>query len=310
MRSWSSFTFVLAILLIFASPAKAQTVEPKPSPKSLVIQPDEVAADVIVHGQDVIVLGRVTGVVLVLGGDATIAGRVEGDAAIIGGSLVQRDGGFIGGNVVVMGGRYEPGVGPSLRRPEATTVVIAEYGDDLRELFQRPWRSLLIPRLTAFYLGQRLLSLLFYFLLALLLLAIVPTQLMRAIDALKTRYLSISLIGLVGLLLTGWLMMLAVQKLPLVLATSILLFVIVIMLGMYLFGSLVVHLLVGRWVQHWLSRGRDRSNINALLYALALLAIVFSVPVIGILVWIGMAILSFGITLAFPFGFRQTPAGS
>jgi hypothetical protein len=124
---------------------------------------------------------------------------------------------------------------------------------------------------------------------------------MRAIETLKTRYLSISLIGLVGLLLTGWLLMLLVQKLPIELSASILLFAIVIMLGVYLFGSLVIHLAVGRWLQQRLGWGSSRSNINALLYAMALFAIAFSIPVIGLLVWFGMAILSFGISLSAPF---------
>ena len=37
-----------------------------------------------------------------------VEGRVEGDAAAIGGSVFQREGSYIGGDVIVVGGKYAP----------------------------------------------------------------------------------------------------------------------------------------------------------------------------------------------------------
>src|SRR5262245_48920844 len=45
--------------------------------------------------------------VLVWGGDVIIEGRVEGDVAAIGGSVIQKQNGFIGGDVIVFGGQYK-----------------------------------------------------------------------------------------------------------------------------------------------------------------------------------------------------------
>jgi hypothetical protein len=266
----------------------------------LVIRPGETVSDIIVRGRRLEILGRVDGSILVLGNDAVIAGRVEGNATAIGGSIIQEASGLIGGDVIVVGGNYSRASEAPPLSPEAQTVVIREYGDYFREAFQHPWRRLFIPEVTPLYIGQRVLGLLFYFLISLLLIALVPTQLTRAIQVLKQSYLSVSLIGLTGVLLFILGLFLLIRSLPIELAATITLFVSLLLFGAYFFGSLAVHLLVGRWVQGRLRRGSDRSNINALLYGMAVFAVIFSLPVVGMLTALGLVILSFGITVILP----------
>jgi hypothetical protein len=294
------FIVALLFLLISCLPVLAQPSAPRSSREPIVIRPGETVSDIVVRGRRLEVLGRVEGSVLVLGSDAVIEGYVKGGVTAIGGTIIQQHGGFIGGDVIVVGGDYQRAADAPSLNPNAQTIVIREYGEALRDTLQHPWRRTLIPQITPLYIGQRVLGLVFYFLIALLLIAIVPTQLTRAIQVLKRSYLSISLIGLIGILLFMVCMLLLIRTLPIEIAASITLFVSLILLGAYFFGSLAVHLLVGRWLQQRLRRGSDRSNVNALLYGMAVFAVLFSIPVIGVLAALGLAILSFGIAVTLP----------
>lgn len=287
----------LVSLLYCSLPVCAQS----PAAEPVIVRADETVSDIVVRGRPLHVVGQVNGSLLVLGSDAIIEGQVHGDATVIGGSIKQRNGGYIGGDVVVVGGDYIQTPEAKPLNPQAQKIVIREYGDYLRETFQRPWRRLFLPQLSPLYVGQRILGLLFYFLIALLLLAIMPTQLNRAIHALKHRASQIGVIGLLSTMLFVVGLFLLVRTLPIEVAASLTLFASLLLLGVYFFGSLATHLLVGRWVQQRFRHGRDRSNINALLYGMAAFAVIFSLPIIGMLTTLGLAIISFGLVSTLPF---------
>ena len=46
--------------------------------------------------------------VFVFGGDVIVEGRVETDVGVIGGNVIQKEGSYIGGDVMVIGGAYRP----------------------------------------------------------------------------------------------------------------------------------------------------------------------------------------------------------
>ena len=62
---------------------------------------------VLSYGKTVIVKKEAKGV-LTFGADIIIEGRVEGDVAAIGGSVIQKDNAYIGGDVIILGGKYKP----------------------------------------------------------------------------------------------------------------------------------------------------------------------------------------------------------
>lgn len=301
-------SIVLVCLLSYSLPVYAQS----PAVEPVIVRADETVSDIVVRGRPLHVLGQVNGSLLVLGNDATIEGRVHGDATVIGGSITQRNGGYIGGDVIVVGGDYIQTPEARPLNPQAQKIVIREYGDYLRDAFQRPWRRLFLPQLSALYVVQRILGLLFYFLIALLLIAIMPTQLNRAIHVLKHRAVNIGVVGLLSAMLFVVGLFLLVRTLPIEVAASLTLFASLVLLGVYFFGSLAMHLLVGRWVQQRFRHGRDRSTINALLYGMGTFAIIFSLPIIGMLTTLGLAIVSFGLVTTLPFNslHRAGPAQS
>src|SRR5258708_5126746 len=60
-------------------------------------------------GQSIRITGTVKEGAIAFGGDVIVEGTVNGDVAAIGGSVIQREGSRIGGDVIVVGGSYNPG---------------------------------------------------------------------------------------------------------------------------------------------------------------------------------------------------------
>ena len=70
--------------------------------------------------------------VFVFGGDVVIEGNVSGDVGVIGGTITQKEGAFIGGDVIVIGGAYKPAGQQPLRTAGKETIVFGILEDELR----------------------------------------------------------------------------------------------------------------------------------------------------------------------------------
>ena len=86
--------------------------------------------------------------VFVFGGDVVIEGNVSGDVGVIGGTITQKEGAFIGGDVIVIGGAYKPDGQQPLRTAGKETIVFGILEDELRDLGRNPG-SILSPRAPA-----------------------------------------------------------------------------------------------------------------------------------------------------------------
>src|SRR3989441_12851715 len=128
-------------------------------------------------GQSIRITGRVDGAIA-FGGDVIVEGSVNGDVAAIGGSVIQREGSHIGGDVIVLGGIYHHGKAAPGRDPQSVTIMYAGYENELRHVMREPF-SLLHPRLTAAFLGMRLLAVLFWLIISLALTAVMPNTISR-----------------------------------------------------------------------------------------------------------------------------------
>lgn len=128
--------FTVLLLLLATVIAKAQVADAAKASDALVVD-GSYTSDVFGLGRDVRVRGEVRHGVIAFGGDVIIEGRVEGDAAAIGGSVIQLDGSYIGGDVMVFGGAYKH-EGSAVRNPSGKTVMIAGYEQELRGLARNP----------------------------------------------------------------------------------------------------------------------------------------------------------------------------
>ncbi|HEY0080712.1 MAG TPA: hypothetical protein VGB73_19065 [Pyrinomonadaceae bacterium] len=293
---------VVALLLLLAagSIARGQKSSGAPcaqtSDAATTVIKGDYASDVIVFGRSVIVEGSVRDGVVALGGDVVILGRVEGDVASLGGSVRQCEGSYIGGDVVVIGGAYHHGKHAPGRNPASKTLMYAGYEQELRELMRNP-ASLLTPSFSAAYAGQRLLAVLFWFVMSLALTAISPGAVSRAAARLQLTSLRVALIGLLGAVVLGPGVLISLKMLPQALGAPIVIMALVFLTVVMLFGRVVVIAATGRWLERLLISERRRSEAVALLLGTLFWTAVLTVPYIWPFVVSGLVVTSIGLAL-------------
>jgi hypothetical protein len=266
-----------------------------PKGEELVVE-GESTNDVFGVGRSVRVRGTVKDGVISFGGDVIVEGRVEGDVAAIGGSVVQREGSYIGGDVMVLGGAYHHGKTAPGRNPLGKTIMFAGYEEELRELARNP-ASLLTPEFSFSYVGLRLLAVLFWFVVSIALTAVTPGAVSRAAARMQLTFARVALIGLVGGLVIGPGVVFSLKLLPPVLGLLVGFTALLLLLLSYLFGRVVIHAATGRWLQRLLLSEEKRSESVALLLGAAFWAVVLALPYVWPLLVTGLVIVSLGLSL-------------
>ena len=252
--------------------------------------------DVFGMGRSVVVRGTVRKGAMSFGGDVEVVGRVEGDVAAVGGSVIQREGSYIGGDVIVIGGAYHHGKAAPGRNPASTTVMYAGYEQELRGLMRDP-TTLLKPQWSLVYLGQRLLAVLFWFIVSLSLTAATPGAVSRALVRLQLTSIRVGLIGLLGSVASTFGVVACLWALPNVVSALVGILALLLLVVAYLFGRVVIHAATGRWLQRHLLPEGKRSEAIALLLGALFWAIILSLPFVWPFVVAGLLVTSLGLAL-------------
>jgi hypothetical protein len=234
---------------------------------------------------------------MAFGGDVVVEGVVEGDVATIGGSVVQRDGARIGGDVIVIGGAYRHGRDMAAGRdPGRTTVIFAGFEQELRRVMRNP-ASLLAPQWSAAYLGSRVLAVLFWFVASLVLTAVTPGAISRAVTRLQLTNLRVAVIGFVGSILMTFGVVAGLSVLPTVVGALVGLAALILLLLAYLFGRVAIQAATGQWLQRRFFPEKYRSESIALLAGAVFWATLLSLPYVWPLVGAGLLVASLGLAL-------------
>src|SRR5437868_3093168 len=289
------FAFCLlpfAFPLLFAANAQDSAAASKAG-DALVVD-GSYASDVFGLGRDVRVRGEVNGVIA-FGGDVVIEGKVTGDAAAIGGSVIQREGSYVGGDVMVFGGSYRQ-EGAASRNPAGKTVMIAGYEQELRNLARNP-ASLLAPQFSLAFVGWRLLAVLFWFVVSIALTAVSPGAVSRAAARLQLTFTRVTLIGLLGGVVIGPGVAVSLEYLPTALSALVSITLLLLLLLSYLFGRVVVHAATGRWLQRILLPEGKRSESVALLLGAVFWAVLLALPYVWPLLVVALVVLGLGLSL-------------
>jgi hypothetical protein len=284
--------FALLLVLFAAVFAHAQDARPKPG-EELVVE-GRYAGDVFGMGRTVRVRGDVNGVIA-FGGDVIVEGRVRGDAAAIGGSVVQLGGSYVGGDVMVFGGTYRQDK-EAEHDPKARTVMVAGYEQELRNLARNP-ASILTPEFSLAFLGWRLLAVLFWFVVSIALTAVSPGAVGRAAARLQLTFARVALIGLLGAVVVGPGVALALQYMPPAVSALVSITAFLLLLLSYLFGRVVIHAATGRWLQRVLLPENRRSESVALLLGAAFWAVALALPFVWPLLVFGLVVTCLGLAL-------------
>lgn len=292
------FIIAMAVLLLGLGLVNAQelpSAEPRPDDRAPLIV-EGTTGNVFGIARPVIVRGQVSEGVIAFGGDVIIEGKVDGDVAAIGGSVFQRDGSYIGGDVIVLGGAYHHGKNSPGRNPASSTIMVAGYEQELRSMTREP-TALLAPTLSASYFGLRGLAVLFWFILSWAFAAITPGSISRAIVRIRSTHLRVAVIGLLGAVVAFLGVGGALRVLPTAVGAMVLLVSVLLTVMAYLFGRVVIHAATGQWLQRMLLPDSWRSDTWALFLGSAFWTLILSLPYVWPVAIIGLMIIGFGVCL-------------
>jgi len=282
------FSFLLAFSIL------AQTSLSQPDEKTLIV--DEASEmNIFAFGKTVIIKKNAKGV-LVFGGDVIIEGKVDEDVGTIGGSVIQKETGFIGGDVIILGGTYKPESEQPLRNPEKETVVFAVFEEQLRNLSQNP-AQMFSPEVSWSFLALRLISVLFWFLISLALTTISPGAVSRAIARFQLSTLKVFGLGVIGLFLTTFGVILSINFLPNYVGAIVGLMALVILLLAYVFGRVALQASTGKWLQRIFLSEKRQSETIALFIGAFVWTVILSLPFIWTFAWVALLIASLGLVL-------------
>lgn len=243
---------------------------------------------------------RITGIVkqgaMSLGGDVIVEGEVEGDVATIGGSVIQLAGSRIGGDVIVVGGTYRTEGTPINRNPAAVTIMYAGYQEELRDIMRNP-TGLFSPRWSPTYFGTRFLVVLFWFIVSLALTAVMPGTISRGVARLQLTSLRVAVIGLIGVVVVFFGVMLSLWVMPEPVRVLIGLLALLLLLVASVFGRVILYAATGRWLQRkYVSFGKN-SEAVALLLGTGFWVLLTSLPYVWPFMAAFILIISFGLAL-------------
>jgi len=285
---------LLSLLAVGAIMAQEKPAEPHDDPNALVIAENN-DGTVFGMGRSLKITGTVHGAIA-FGGDIFVEGTIAGDVATVGGSIIQREGSRIGGDVIVIGGSYHHGKAAPGRDPQKATIMYAGYEEQLRTMMREP-ATLLTPKLSASFIGWRLLVILFWFVVSLAITAAMPSTVSRAMARLQLTSLRVALIGLLGtvVIVPGCLLCLWLLPAPVSVLVGILALLLLIVAT--LFGRVVVFAATGRWLQRRFFANRAQSESIALLLGVSFWIILASLPYVWPVVFGGLLIISLGLAL-------------
>ncbi|CAN5522950.1 hypothetical protein BH10ACI1_BH10ACI1_27630 [soil metagenome] len=267
------FVFVLcAVFVVFA-----QTEIPKVDGDTLTIgdSPDQ---KVISFGKKVIIEKHAKEV-FSYGGDIIIEGKVDGDVAVLGGSIIQKENAFIGGDVIVIGGTYRADSQNPLRNEGKETVMLAMFEQELRDFAANP-AQILSPSYTWSFFAQRILSILFWFIISLALTTIAPGAISRAVARFQLSTLKIFAIGFFGFWITIFGVIAGLKILPDYLSAIVSLMAFVLLILGYVFGRSALQMTVGKIIMKKLVPEKRQSETTALLFGVIFWTILLSIPYI------------------------------
>jgi hypothetical protein len=271
------FLLILSLLLLsFNISILAQTqLETSADDKTLIVN-DAPEMEVYAIGKSVIVKNRAKGV-LAFGGDIIVEGSVEGDVATIGGSVIQKENAYIGGDIITFGGSYKPEAREPLREAGKETVMFGAFEQELRDLAQNP-TQIFSPSFSLAFLAQRLLSVLFWFVVTLAFATIAPGAVSRAVARFQLSTLKVVAIGFIGFVLTTIGVLGSLRVLPDYLSVIFGLMMLVLLMLAYLFGRVALQVSFGKLFLKYLLSERNQSETLAIFVGVLIWTIFLSIP--------------------------------
>lgn len=285
--------FLLAGLHAIAF-AQSTNISTSDDGKTLVVG-DAGESEIIAFGKNVVVKGRAK-LVFAFGGNVTVEGFVETDVATVGGSVFQKENATIGGEVIVLGGTYVAESKTPLRTDGKETVVIGVFEDELRDFAQNP-SAILSPTLSWGFVAQRLLSVLFWFVITFAMTTVSPGGISRAVARFQLSAGKVIGLGMAGLIGTSIGIGIVVNLLPGYLGGTLGLMMLFLLILSYFFGRVALQVSLGKFLQKHLIPESHHSETLGILLGVVGWTAILSVPYLWTVALIVLFSASIGLVL-------------
>ncbi len=179
--------------------------------------------------------------------------------------------------MIVVGGKYSSDSANPLRGENKQTIIFAAYEQELRELAQNPSR-LFAPSFTVAFFAQRVISVLFWFLISLGFTTIAPGAVGRAVSRIQlssTKVVAVGLFTFVGscvLLVTGF------TLLPNYLNAVAAVMALIVFTLAYAFGRVALQVSFGKMIKKHIFADRYRSEALTILFGVLFWTVLLSLP--------------------------------
>jgi hypothetical protein len=241
--------------------------------------------------------------VFAFGGNVIVEGTVDADVATIGGSVTQRAGATIGGDVIVLGGTYIAEDKPPLRNPDRETVVIGVFEQEFRDFAQNP-SAIFSPALTWGFVAQRVLSVLFWFIITFGITTISPGGISRAVARFQLSTGRVIGLGMAGLIGASIAIVLSVGAVPGYLGGILGLMLLFLLFFAYVFGRVAMQVSLGKLLQRNLIPEKQQSETLAILLGVVGWSVILSIPY----VWTFALVILFAASVGLVLTARKGPA--
>ena len=262
--------------------------------KNITVEEHDVQDNVVSFGGTILVKGRVTENVIAFGGDIIIEGEVGVAVVGFGADIILKSSAEIKGDVVAIAGKLDKHPGAFVKGDTMTFFF------DTPEAFKGIFENGLVG-LIPIFLIFKLISLVFWFILAIILAAIFPRQTMLASTQLRTSFWPTFGVGLLSIIVyTGLILFSAVLTLVLI-GIPILITLIALGIAVKIFGRIIIFYFFGESLARAFNK-KNPSTIACVLFGFLLVSFITLIPIIGTLFSGVISIMGWGAIIRTKFG--------
>jgi hypothetical protein len=265
--------------------------------KDIVVEEGEIQDNVISWGGEILIKGEVRENVINFGGTIIIEGKV-GEAVVGFGSEIRiASTAMVEGDVLSLGGTLDREKGSTIYGDTVFFSTSEEVTQFLKNGLVGVFGVSLIPLLIIF----KLITLFIWFLLAIILVAILPKPISFASSQIRTSFWPVFGIGLLSIIIFTGLVIFSVFLSFILIGIPILLALIAIGVIIKIFGRVVVFYFLGNTIYRALS-GKQPSSIVAVILGLLVFGLIGFIPIFGALFSFVLSIIGWGVVIRTKFG--------
>jgi cytoskeletal protein CcmA (bactofilin family) len=291
--------FCLAILFLFFGliPLQGQGFVFK---KDIVVEEGETQDNIISLGGEIRIEGTVTDSVINFGGTIIIEGEVEKTVVGFGSDIILKSTARIQGDVLSLGGTLDKDPGAIIKGDTVYFSTSDEVSKFFKEGFAGVFGFSVLPLLIIF----RLITLVIWFILAIILVAIFPKQISFASNQIRTSFWPIFGTGILSIIVFTGLIIFSVFLCFILIGIPILLALAAIGIVIKIFGRVVIFYFLGDWIFKAFG-GKQASGLLAVILGLLLFGLFSFIPVIGSLLSFVFSIIGWGVVIRTKFGSEE-----